>query len=90
MVQDRSTTIISMITWIRTSRLSTKNSLAHDPQPPNPAAAGTNFGNAGRSHEIRTVCCPPATLKTTQGQTYGFFSQLPFKCHLPEVRSVGD
>ena len=30
------------------------------------------------------------TLETTQGQIDGFFSQLPFKCYLPEVASVGD
>ena len=29
------------------------------------------------------------TLETTQGQIHGF-SQLPFKCYLPEVASVGD
>ena len=33
---------------------------------------------------------PKATLKTSQGQIDGFFSQLPFKCYLPEVASVGD
>ena len=31
-----------------------------------------------------------STLKKTQGQIDGFFSQLPFKCYLPEVASVGD
>ena len=31
-----------------------------------------------------------STLETTQGQIYSFFSQLPFKCYLPEVASVGD
>ena len=30
------------------------------------------------------------TMKTTQGQMDVFFSQLPFKCYLPEVASVGD
>ena len=30
------------------------------------------------------------TLEATQGQIDGFFSQLPFKCYLPEVASVGD
>ena len=29
-------------------------------------------------------------LKATQGQMDGFFGQLPFKCHLEEVASVGD
>ena len=31
-----------------------------------------------------------STLETTQGQIDGFFNQLPFKCYLPEVASVGD
>ena len=31
-----------------------------------------------------------STLETTKGQTDGFSSQLPFKCYLPEVTSVGD
>ena len=31
-----------------------------------------------------------STLETTQGQIDGFFSQLLFKCYLPEVASVGD
>jgi hypothetical protein len=31
-----------------------------------------------------------ATLETTQAQMDGFFSQVPFKCYLPEVASVGD
>ena len=31
-----------------------------------------------------------ATLETTQGQIDGLLSQLPFKCYLPEVASVGD
>ena len=29
-------------------------------------------------------------LETTQGQIDSFFSQLPFKCYLPEVASVAD
>ena len=33
--------------------------------------------------------CDPA-LEATQGQMDGFFSQLPYKCHLEEVASVGD
>ena len=31
-----------------------------------------------------------ATLETTQGQMDGFFSQLLFKCYLPEVASLCD
>ena len=30
------------------------------------------------------------TMETTQGQINGFLSQLPFKCYLPEVVSVGN
>ena len=30
------------------------------------------------------------TLDTTPGQIDGFFSQLPLKCYLPELASVGD
>ena len=30
------------------------------------------------------------TLETTQRQLNGFFSQLPYECHLGEVASVGD
>ena len=29
-------------------------------------------------------------LKATQGQMDGFFNQLPYKCHLEKVASVGD
>jgi len=39
-------------------------------------------------HRVSRRCI--ATLETTQGQIDGFFSQLPFKCYLPEVASVGD
>jgi len=31
-----------------------------------------------------------SALEATQGQIDGFFSQLPYKCHLEEVASVGD
>ena len=31
-----------------------------------------------------------ATLETTKGQLGGFSNQLPFKCYLAEVVSVGD
>jgi len=31
-----------------------------------------------------------AALEATQGQMDGFFSQLPYKCYLEEVASVGD
>ena len=29
-------------------------------------------------------------LEATQGQMHGLFSQLPYKCHLEEMTSVGD
>ena len=32
----------------------------------------------------------PTVLEATQVQIRGFFSQLPYKCHLEEVASVGD
>ena len=34
------------------------------------------------------LACP--TLETTQGHIHGCFSQLPHKCHLNRVASVGD
>ena len=34
--------------------------------------------------------CTQAALEATQGQIDGIFSQLPYKCHLEEVASVGD
>jgi len=40
MAQDRSTKIISMIKWIRTSRLSMKNSLSTRPLPWQQSALG--------------------------------------------------
>ena len=33
---------------------------------------------------------PNTTLEATQGQMDGFFGQLPYKCRLEEVASVGD
>ena len=38
--------------------------------------------------EEEGVAC--VTQETTQGQIDGFFSELPFKCYLPEVASVGE
>ena len=35
-------------------------------------------------------CDSRATLEETQGQMDGFFSQLPYKCYLEEVASVGN
>ena len=46
---------------------------------------------------IRTILEVPGgaggtgpTLEATQGQNDSFFSQLPYKCYLEEVASVGD
>ena len=39
--------------------------------------------------EIRRGRQTPA-LEATQGQMVGLLSQLPYKCHLEEVVSVGD
>ena len=33
---------------------------------------------------------PPPALEATQGQMDGSFSELPYKCHLEKVASVGD
>ena len=42
------------------------------------------------SNRFWWITQPRATLETTQGQLDGFFGQLPYKCCLPEVASVGD
>jgi len=49
------------------------------------------MGAAG-SGRVRAdaVCMRGAALEATQGHMHGFFSQLPYKCHLEEVASVGD
>ena len=56
---------------------------------------GGELGGAGRDGHCGSTnrqAFPPGltTLKTTQGQIDGFFSQFPFNCYLPEVASVGD
>ena len=43
------------------------------------------FGEAGARATIVA-----AALEATQGQMDGFFRQLPYKCHLQKVASVGD
>ena len=40
----------------------------------------------GRSFNLRI----DSTLEATQGQNHSLFSQLPYKCYLEEVASVGD
>jgi len=41
-------------------------------------------------HPQRVYAPPPDTaLEATQGQMDDFFSQLPYKCYLEEVASVG-
>jgi hypothetical protein len=37
----------------------------------------------------RREVAPPTILEVTQGQMGGFFGQLPYKCHLEEVVSLG-
>ena len=44
---------------------------------------------AGDYEAGRPIVSVPA-LEATQGQMDGFFSQLPYKCHLEEVACVGD
>ena len=51
----------------------------------------------GRVFELRaklvdlpTKISQTTALEATQGQMDGFFSQLPYKCHLEEVASGGD
>ena len=46
--------------------------------------AGTQKCARGCSRSSRA-----SVLEATQGQIDGFFSQLPYKCHLFEVASVG-
>ena len=41
-----------------------------------------------QSKECAAVC--NTALEATQGQMDGFFTQLPYKCRLEEVASVGD
>jgi hypothetical protein len=41
-------------------------------------------------HDALQIWRERTTLETTQGPKDGLFSLLPFKCHLPEVASVGD
>ena len=40
--------------------------------------------------ELAGRSCLDSALEATQGQMDGFFSQLPYKCHLEKVASVGD
>ena len=53
--------------------------------------AATLMAGGGRACNTIFFRAPPrpTTLETTQGRIDGFFSQLPFKCYLPEVASVG-
>ena len=43
----------------------------------------SDFTRACRIHMV-------TALEATHGQMNGFFSQLPYKCHIEEVASVGD
>ena len=42
----------------------------------------------GNVHNRNNICIP--ALEATQGQIDGFSSQLPYKCYLEAVASVGD
>jgi hypothetical protein len=55
-----------------------------------PPSSGGGEGGQVRLLLISVVLGPPTTLETTQGQINGFVSQLPSKCYLPKVASVGD
>ena len=43
-----------------------------------------------RAHPISLHSISLPTLEATQGQIDSFFGQLPYKCYLEEVASVGD
>jgi len=69
------------------------------PTPHTSMQVGGAARREGASHvdirvtsRVGALTRPPAavpTLETTQGQTDGFFSQVPCKCYLPEIASVG-
>ena len=48
---------------------------------------GPPRGGSGSKDRNELDC---TTVETPEGQLDGFFSQLPFKCYLPEGASVGD
>ena len=47
------------------------------------------MGQIQKNEQYRSTKWVPA-LEATQGQMDGFFSQLPYKCYLEEVASVGN
>ena len=51
---------------------------------------GLGFRVLGRETRTPSTRLIKTTLETTQGQIDGFFGQLLFKFHLPEVASVGN
>ena len=54
-------------------------------------AVGGAGGLEGHAAEVRVpLFLPLAALEATQGQLDVSFSQLPYKCNLEEVASVGD
>ena len=56
-----------------------------------PSAKPTDFEEPAEQARMRNIRSRKgAALEATQGQIDGFFSQLPNKCHLEEVASVGD
>jgi hypothetical protein len=44
----------------------------------------------GASRDLMETFVTTNSLEAHQGQMDGLFSQLPYKCHLEEVASVGD
>jgi len=55
-------------------------------------SGGQAWGRVARERGVHHVHGEKtlAAMEATQGQIDGFFSQLPYKCHLEEVASVGD
>jgi len=49
-----------------------------------------NLSEADEGHWDGGDSATGTDLEATQGQMNGFLSQLPYKCHLEEVASVGD
>ena len=49
-----------------------------------------NAASTGQGPYRKKGCVFKAALEATQGQMDGFFSQLPYKCHIEELAPVGD
>ena len=57
------------------------------PRRPPRSSFGTDVTRLQAAEQVPLL---ETTLEATQGQIDGSFSQLPYKCHLEEVASVGD